>query len=194
MLLDAKADLLVYGNGERQIVEIAHRLAGGERVEEISDVRGTAFVRPARAAGWIEIDSTTLDTPGPVEPKADPYRIEPGAGDGQGAVPPIEGGVKIVRFARRVRNEDRARSVVRLPLFEQVRDDPVLYAHASRILHLEANPGNARALVQRHGRRGPVAESAPVAAVHGGDGRGLRAAVCRDRTRPTAQRPSRRTR
>jgi uncharacterized radical SAM protein YgiQ len=32
-----------------------------------------------------------------------------------------------------------------------VRDDPVLYAHASRILHLESNPGNARALVQRHG-------------------------------------------
>jgi hypothetical protein len=34
-----------------------------------------------------------------------------------------------------------------------VRDDPVLYAHASRILHLESNPGNARALVQRHGDR-----------------------------------------
>ena len=31
------------------------------------------------------------------------------------------------------------------------RDDPVLYAHASRILHMESNPGNARALVQRHG-------------------------------------------
>jgi uncharacterized radical SAM protein YgiQ len=32
-----------------------------------------------------------------------------------------------------------------------VRDDPVLYAHASRILHMESNPGNARPLVQRHG-------------------------------------------
>jgi uncharacterized radical SAM protein YgiQ len=29
----------------------------------------------------------------------------------------------------------------------------VLYAHASRVLHVEANPGNARALVQRHGDR-----------------------------------------
>ena len=38
-----------------------------------------------------------------------------------------------------------------MPSYEQVRDDPVLYAHASRILHLESNPGNARALVQRHG-------------------------------------------
>ncbi|MCF7996909.1 MAG: YgiQ family radical SAM protein, partial [Chromatiaceae bacterium] len=47
----------------------------------------------------------------------------------------------------------RARSVVRLPSFEQVRDDSVLYAHASRVFHLETNPGNARALVQRHGER-----------------------------------------
>jgi len=46
---------------------------------------------------------------------------------------------------------ERARSVIRLPSYEQVRADPVLYAHASRVLHLETNPGNARALVQAHG-------------------------------------------
>jgi uncharacterized radical SAM protein YgiQ len=57
----------------------------------------------------------------------------------------------VVRFERDVKNADRGRSVIRLPSFEQVADDPVLYAHASRILHLESNPGNARALVQRHG-------------------------------------------
>jgi uncharacterized radical SAM protein YgiQ len=45
----------------------------------------------------------------------------------------------------------REKSVVRMPSWEDVRDDPVLYAHASRILHTESNPGNARALVQRHG-------------------------------------------
>jgi uncharacterized radical SAM protein YgiQ len=43
--------------------------------------------------------------------------------------------------------------VIRLPDFEGVVSDPVLYAHASRLLHVEANPGNARALVQRHGDR-----------------------------------------
>jgi len=43
--------------------------------------------------------------------------------------------------------------VIRLPSYEAVRDDPVLYAHANRVLHLETNPGNARALVQRHGER-----------------------------------------
>ena len=52
---------------------------------------------------------------------------------------------------RRVKSADRGNSVIRLPAFEQVAADPVLYAHASRILHLESNPGNARALVQRHG-------------------------------------------
>ena len=48
---------------------------------------------------------------------------------------------------------DRARTAIRLPAYEQVRGDPVLYAHASRLLHLETNPGNARALIQRHGDR-----------------------------------------
>jgi uncharacterized radical SAM protein YgiQ len=59
--------------------------------------------------------------------------------------------VKVVRFYRHVPTAEREHSVIRMPAHEAVRDDPVLYAHASRILHLESNPGNARALVQRHG-------------------------------------------
>jgi uncharacterized radical SAM protein YgiQ len=169
ILLDAKADLLVYGNGERQICEIAHRLAEGERINEITDLRGTAFVRKSRPDGWIEIDSTHLDAPGPLNPPVDPYAMEPtspngtagnssGATDGQpcGAVaaataPAAQPVEKVVRFVRRVKNVDRERSAIRMPSYEQVAADPVLYAHASRILHLESNPGNARALVQRHG-------------------------------------------
>ena len=42
---------------------------------------------------------------------------------------------------------------MRLPGFDQVKQDPVLYTHASRILHQESNPGNARALIQQHGNR-----------------------------------------
>lgn len=145
VLLDAKADLLVYGNAERQIVEIAHRLAAGEAIEGINDLRGTAFTRRAIPDGWVEIDSTHLDTPGPLNPPIDPYAMEDNAGTRASS------DVSTVRFIRRVKNADRERSVIRLPAFEQVVDDPVLYAHASRILHLEANPGNARALVQRHG-------------------------------------------
>jgi uncharacterized radical SAM protein YgiQ len=64
---------------------------------------------------------------------------------------PAAAGETVVRFRRRVKNADRERSVIRMPDYEQVASDPVLYAHASRILHLEANPHNARALVQRHG-------------------------------------------
>jgi uncharacterized radical SAM protein YgiQ len=161
VLLDAKADLLLYGNAERQIVEIAHRLAAGERIDTITDLRGTAFARRAWPEGWIEIDSTHLDTPGPLNPPIDPYAMDdnggtkaqtPGAGAATAASPAAAAVAEHpVRFMRRVKNVDRERSVIRMPSYEQVADDPVLYAHASRILHLESNPGNARALVQRHG-------------------------------------------
>jgi len=149
VLLDAKADLLVYGNGERQVCEIAHRLAAGARIDALTDVRGTAFVRKSLPVGWIEIDSTHLDDPGALEPHPDPYAMaaQPAAAAPAMARP----GENVVRFVRRVKNADRERSVIRMPSYEQVAADPVLYAHASRILHLEANPGNARALVQRHG-------------------------------------------
>src|SRR5499427_2091335 len=146
VLLDARADILVYGNAERAIVEIAHRLAKREPVGSITDLRGTAFVRREAPEGWIEIDSTTIDEPGPLAPPVDPYAMEPAR-----AAPASASSVRVVRFERQVPNAMRDRSVVRMPAYEDVRDDPVLYAHASRILHVESNPGNARALVQRHG-------------------------------------------
>ena len=148
-LLDAKADLLVFGNAERQIVDIAHRLAGGEAIGDITDLRGTAFTRASRPDDVIEIDSTHLDTPGPLNPPVDPYATEPMLTAPATADPARD--EHVVRFVRRVKNADRERSVIRLPSYELVATDAVLYAHASRILHLEANPGNARALVQRHG-------------------------------------------
>jgi len=114
-LVDAKADLLVFGNAERAIVDIAHRLAAGTPIAAIDDVRGTALVR-SMPEGWATIDCGELGV----------------------AAPPADGSVP---------------AVLRLPAFEAVRDDPALYAHASRLLHLEGNPDNARALVQRHGDR-----------------------------------------
>jgi len=157
ILLDAKADLLLFGNAERQIVELAHRLAAGEKIGDITDLRGTAFTRRALPEGYIEIDSTHLDTPGPLNPPIDPYAMEDNGGTKSSTEQKPAGSAQsanesVVRFVRRVRNADRSRSVIRLPAFEQVVDDPVMYAHASRILHLEANPGNARAMVQRHGQ------------------------------------------
>lgn len=154
ILLDAKADLLVYGNAERQIVEIAHRLAKGATIGSITDLRGTAFTRAGTPEGWTEIDSTTLDEPGKLNPPIDPYAMTAGAARQQapcstGQAPSTP--VKVVKLYRHVPSTERERSVIRMPPHEAVRDDPVLYAHASRILHLESNPGNARALAQRHG-------------------------------------------
>ena len=158
IVVDSKCDLLLYGNAERALVEIAHRLAKGESVHEITDVRGTAFVQRQPRPDWVEIDSTEVDTPGRVEGHVNPYVMSAqasascGAGPGQPAVadeqpvmwqPNLRG--------RGVQVPDRERSVIRLPSYEQVKSDPVLYAHASRVLHLETNPGNARALVQAHG-------------------------------------------
>jgi len=169
VLLDAKADLLVYGNGERQVCEIAHRLAAGEALADITDVRGTVFTRKRTAEGWIEIDSTHLDAPGRMNPPLDPYAVSeraaapaaaadttpPGVSTAAVAPCPVRAALPVaetvVRFVRRVKNCDRERSVIRIPGYEAVSSDPVLYAHASRILHMESNPGNARALVQRHG-------------------------------------------
>ncbi len=159
VLVDSKADLLVYGNAERAIVDIAHRLAKGDAVDTIRDLRGTAFLHRhgQLPEGWVEVDSTTVDIPGPVAPPPDPYAMEP-AGDkpcadkaAEAAATPAD--TKVIKFERRITRHDRAKTVIRLPDFETVKGDPVLYAHASRTLHLETNPGNARALVQRHGDR-----------------------------------------
>ncbi|BAO28690.1 YgiQ family radical SAM protein [Sulfuritalea hydrogenivorans] len=152
ILPHSKADLLLFGNAERALVELAHRLAKGEKISEIRDLRGTAFMVPhgwLPGPEWAAADSTTVDTPGAVHPHPDPYAME-------AAAPRVGAGataIRIVSKAERLAKtkEARAHTAIRLPSHEQVRDDPVLYAHASRTFHLESNPGNARALVQAHG-------------------------------------------
>ncbi len=233
IVVDSKCDLLLYGNAERALVEVAHRLARREPIEQITDVRGTAFVMRASPEGWFEIDSTEVDQPGRVEAHINPYQTtsEQAAGQGAscdavnasnsiavGADTASDGGrfglksgeqpLRFVPNAARAgglggphpnplpdgegANTDTAllplplagegrgkgpapsptggglgwgqpipktstyrpprdKTVIRLPSYEQVKRDAVLYAHANRVLHLETNPGNARALVQAHG-------------------------------------------
>lgn len=153
ILVDAAADILLYGNAERAVVEIAHRLSRGEAITDITDVRGTAFMRRNTPADWLELDSTRVDRPGQVDRIINPYvntqeldSCELERRNAQQIDPNAEQVVQIRWHAHR----DRDRTVIRLPSFEKVRNDPVLYAHANRVLHLETNPGNARALVQRH--------------------------------------------
>ncbi len=152
VLVDSKADILLYGNAERALVELSHRLAKGEPVREITDLRGTAFLRKGIPPDWLEVASSSMDRPGHVEPHINPYVMQMGEGAACATDAKLEPGVKAVQIHRKPRL-DRAHQVVRLPSYEEVSKDPVLYAHASRVLHLESNPGNARALVQRHGDR-----------------------------------------
>jgi uncharacterized radical SAM protein YgiQ len=152
ILPDSKADLLLFGNAERAIVELAHRLAKGVPVGEIRDLRGSAFMAPRGwlpGEDWQEADSSTVDTPGAVHPHPDPYAY---AQTATKVSPPSTATTVPIRFRQmEARRQARAHTVIRLPAYEQVKADPVLYAHASRTFHLESNPGNARALVQAHG-------------------------------------------
>ncbi|MBF0168652.1 MAG: YgiQ family radical SAM protein [Alphaproteobacteria bacterium] len=104
ILLDAKADLLVYGNAERAIVEIARRAQNGEAPRLMRGIRGTAYLSDF-------------------------------VGDEAG---------------------------LRLPAYEEVRSDVKAYALASRLMHLESNPLNARPLVQRHGDKDLVVAPPPL--------------------------------
>jgi len=169
IVVDSKCDLLLYGNAERALVEVAHLLAAKVPVQEITDVRGTAFVRRESPHGadteWFEIDSTEVDTPGHVEDHINPYLTtsEQAAVKGgtcakeEGEAPVANPSIQPLTFVAnpalqgKTRRPPRERTVIRLPSYEQVKSDPVLYAHANRVLHLETNPGNARALVQAHG-------------------------------------------
>src|SRR5215468_2717421 len=110
ILVDAGADLLVYGNAERAIVEIAHRLAAGAVIDEIRDVRGTAFV--GYRDGFAEIDSTAIDRPGKIEPLPDPYAMseEREAAPCSTGEPATEALVTL-----RPRRVDRASQVIRMP-------------------------------------------------------------------------------
>ena len=117
VLADAKGDILLYGNAERAVVEVTHRLAKGAKPSELEDVRGVALLKPAVPEGWTEVSADDIES----------------TDEGARASGPM--------------------TVVRLPSFEQVEADKEAYARASRVLHRESNPGNARPLVQKHGDR-----------------------------------------
>ena len=156
VLLDSKADLLVYGNAERQIVEIAHRLAQGEPISELKGIRGTVHFVKQIPDGFRVKDSTELDKPGALSPLQNPYQEEPACDKKPDAdTNPAEISVAInsIGNLKQLIRDSRSQTVIRLPAYEAVKDDPVLYAHASRVMHGETNPGNARPLIQQHESR-----------------------------------------
>ena len=108
ILLDSKADLVVFGMGESAIVEIARRLQAGETVQDLRNMRGVAYCLGAK------------ETP----PASD--------------------------------------DVITLPSYEEVKSDPYAFARATRLIHLETNPYNARTLVQYHDRQAVVCNPPPL--------------------------------
>ena len=118
ILVDAKADVLLYGNAERAIVEITHRFARNEDVATFDDVRGLALMKARVPEGFVELKADDVEN--------------------------AEEGARQIKGMQ---------AVVRLPSCETVMADSEAYARASRVLHRESNPGNARPLVQRHGDR-----------------------------------------
>ena len=177
VLIDSTADMLLYGNAERALVELTHRLARGEKLKDITDLRGTAFLCRNIPKGWREIDSTQIDQPGPLAERKNPYESSK-SGDMDDAktirqrsenpdicpsgqvdlkklnlaeAAAVEQPLTIVPDTQAIKT-DPSSTYIRMPSFDQVVEDPALYAHADRIFHRETNPGNARPLVQSQGR------------------------------------------
>jgi uncharacterized radical SAM protein YgiQ len=162
VLFESKADLVIFGNAERALIDVTRRIAAGENIKSIRDLRGTAFLVPH---GWLPDEewsvhnSTRVDVPGRVDPHPNPYAMaqedtKACATENAQPEPEVKPIVIMTREQRQAAAREKARkTVVRLPGFETVSEDPVMYAHASRVFHLESNPGNARALVQQHGDR-----------------------------------------
>ena len=156
ILIDANADILLFGNAERALAELAHQLANGKKPSDLWDLRGSALIRDSLPNDWTEIDSTRIDWPAKIDKIPNPYdfhnnekQIEPTP-----ATQNETRRIKIIPLPLQRKVEfDYEKSYIRLPSFNKVTNDAVLYAHASRVLHQEANPFNARVLVQKHGTK-----------------------------------------
>ncbi|MUK76851.1 YgiQ family radical SAM protein [Aliivibrio fischeri] len=159
VLFDAKGDILLFGNAERALVEVAHRLANGEDVKTMTNIRGTAVNLPAEPEGFKIIDSSRIEKPSQaVFVPQNPYETEEQCESNKADAKEDKPQVITVRPSR----HDAKTTVVRLPPFEKLNNDRILYAHASRVMHLETNPYSGRALIQRHGDRELWVNQAPI--------------------------------
>jgi len=161
VLIDSGADILLYGNAERAIKELASRVMNGESISDMQDIRGTTVLKREVPEGWTVVDSSRIDWAKNIDAIPNPYHME-GMGDENcktsanqnAAVEPEEEPVRIIPMPLQRQHElDESQTVIRIPSFEKVKNDRALYSHASRVLHLESNPQNARTIVQKHGTR-----------------------------------------
>ncbi|TAA44995.1 YgiQ family radical SAM protein [Corallincola spongiicola] len=160
VLFDSKADLLVYGNAERPLADIAHRFAEGKSISDMQDIRGTAVLRNQPLEGWSGLDSTHLDGLRKIDPLPNPYQVEDvstcseKSAAEEAAAPETAQAITVMPFnAKADKRKPWEYTYIKLPAYERVAEDKYLYAHASRVMHQETNPGCARALFQQAGNR-----------------------------------------
>ena len=123
---DSKADLVVYGMGEANITEIAKRLAAGQTVRDLRDLRGVAYAMGAKESEELR-------------------SAECGVRNEDQSVSSAHSALRTPHSA-----------LVVLPSFEEVRDDKRKFAEATRVIHTNTNPFNAATLVQFHDRQAVV--------------------------------------
>lgn len=61
IIIDSMADLLIYGMGENQIIEIAERLNNGEAVQELTDIKGTCYAVDVKDTPYIGVEVPSLE-------------------------------------------------------------------------------------------------------------------------------------
>src|SRR6266851_4425703 len=130
ILLDSKADLLVYGMGEKAIVEIARRLAAGKTVRDLRDMRGIAYALGAK-------------------------ETEVASGQWLVARKEVAGSDQANLDCSSLTTSHSPLTTV-LPSYEAVKSDKLTFAEATRIIHVNTNPYNAQTLIQFHERQAVV--------------------------------------
>jgi uncharacterized radical SAM protein YgiQ len=149
ILLDCKADLVVYGMGEKSIVEIAHRLAGGQTVRDLRDLRGVAYALGARESILLRTKSETRNPKSEGNPKLQEENPKPED------VTVSDIGISDLEFPSDF--GFRISDFILLPSYEEVKSDKLAFVEATRLIHVNTNPFNAKALVQFHERQAVVA-------------------------------------
>ena len=129
ILADAPADLLVYGMGELQIVEIAKRLQAGEDIRDIRDIPGTVWKMEVKA--WKELKER-VETSDNIMSKQEQDKPEQRSG-------------KIVWG-----NNGLLTEYVEIPSFSEVSQDKAAFAKAFRMYFAEQNPVTGKDVVQPH--------------------------------------------
>lgn len=151
IIFDAKADLILFGMGERSILDVAHRLASGEKISEIRNLRGSGFIVREPFAGWKGIDARNPDRNLPIKPLPNPYSCDCETDAVLVKQDPKEKNISVNDFSQ-TRLVPKKEYIL-MPSFDDVKNSKTAYAQAAHIFHGEVNPYCARALLQYHGDR-----------------------------------------